>query len=273
MKQPLILITNDDGYRATGLRMLAEHLAELGRILVVAPQGPQSAVSHTITLHKPLRLNQIADGWYACSGTPTDCVYLGIHALCHTYKPSLVVSGINRGPNLGDDVFYSGTVAGAMEGLLLGYPAMAVSQAMPVETEFGAEGGIDYAPAARLARRIATEVLARGMPPAVLFNINVPAGYDERSGVRLVRLGRRLYGEAYSRRRDPRGRPYYWIGGADVGFEPVPGTDVTELDRGYATLTPVSVDLTHDGVLAELESWDLARHPAPPGGRDDTEGG
>lgn len=270
MKQPLIFITNDDGYHAPGIEALAKAMSRLGRILVVAPSGPQSAVSQTITLHKPLRLWRVRENWIACSGTPTDCVYLGIHAICRDEKPAIVVSGINRGPNLGIDVFYSGTVAAAMEGRLLGYPALAVSQDMTVREEFavgGPDKPVDYTPGADLAVEIVEHVLKQGMPTDLLYNLNVPAHYDRRRGVAIVRLGKRLYGEGYTRRDDPRGKSYYWIGGSEVTYEPLPDTDCTELANGRATLTPVRSDLTHEKALAEL-----ARVGLPGSGGDEGNG-
>jgi 5'-nucleotidase len=255
MRKPLIFITNDDGYQAPGIEALAASMSKLGRILVVAPSGPQSAVSQTITLHKPVRLWRVREDWIACSGTPTDCVYLGIHALCRDEKPDVVVSGINRGPNLGNDVFYSGTVAGAMEGRLLGYPALAISQDMTVREELSAGGPdepVNYAPAAELAVELVAHILHHDMPTDLLYNLNVPPHYERSRGLKLVRLGKRLYGEGYSRRDDPRGKAYYWIGGSDVSFEPIPETDCNELHNGYATLTPVRSDLTHEAGLDEL---------------------
>lgn len=257
---PLILVTNDDGVRAPGLRALVEALSDIGRVVVVAPEGPRSAVSHSITLHKPLRLWESQPGWYVCSGSPVDCVYLGVHAVCTEERPQIVVSGINRGANLGNDVFYSGTVAGAMEGLLTGLQAMAVSQKVSVEREFDFRGGleIDYSRAAELSARLAAKLFEHGLPRDTLLNVNVPPNYDPAMGVRVATLGRRIYDQGAIRGVDPRGRPYYWIGGSDSGHEDIPGSDCVLLEQGFATVTAVLADMTDKPTLERLEQWNLS---------------
>lgn len=261
--KPLILVTNDDGYDAPGIRALGEALRAVGRVVVVAPESQRSAVSHSITLHKPLRLWETAKDWWACSGSPVDSVYLGYHAVFKEQKPALVVSGINSGPNMGNDVFYSGTVAGAMEGLLLGLPSMAVSKGVKRVSGFSGQDAdaTDYGPAAALAVRLARKILAQGLPATTLLNVNVPLGYEPERGIRLATLGRRIYDEGAVERIDPRGRPYYWIGGSESGYEPIPGSDCVLFADGFATVTPVREDMTDTGMLDQLEDWHLEPEP------------
>lgn len=255
--EPHLLITNDDGIQAAGIEVLAARLSSLGRVVVVAPESPQSAVGHSITLHKPLRVHQLKPGWYVCSGSPVDCVYLGVNALFKDDRPTVVVSGINRGPNLGTDVLYSGTVSGAMEGRLLGIPSLAVSQTMASEQEFaGGDGAeLDFGPAAELAAKVVSAILDGSLKSPLLLNLNVPYDYDPQKGFRIATLGRRRYGNNAFKRIDPRGRPYYWIGGDVVGFDAISGSDCVEIDKGFATLTPVRADLTDTARLERLEEW------------------
>ncbi len=258
--EPTILVSNDDGWDAPGIRALTRALRSIGRVIVVAPQGQRSAVSHSITLHKPLRLWEEQPDVWVCSGSPVDCVYLGFHTVCKEHKPDIVVSGINRGANLGNDVFYSGTVAAAMEGLLVGLPAIAVSQHLDTSTEFygaGLHPDVDYSAAAQLTTRLAVHVLARRAPPTTLFNINVPPNYDVSRGLRVAKLGRRLYDQGAMESRDPRGRAYYWVGGSESGFDPIEGSDCVLLHEGFATVTPVKADMTDTALLQQLEDWHL----------------
>jgi 5'-nucleotidase len=252
-----IIVTNDDGYDAAGLRALVEALAPLGRVIVVAPASQRSAVSHSITLHKPLRLTEEAPDQYACSGSPADCVYIALNALCRDARPDLVVSGINRGSNVGFDVFYSGTVAGAMEGVILGIPGIAVSQTAGWESISNGDFDPirDYPRTARVAARLAAEVLERGLPAGIMLNVNVPCNYDPAKGVKVVRLGRLMYEQLVDERVDPRGVKYYWIGGEDEGYAETPGTDCVAIKEGYATVTPVTNELTHTAMMKELEEW------------------
>src|SRR6185295_9704683 len=197
-----------DGYDAPGLSALAEAVSCLGQVVVVAPDREQSGAGHALTLARPLRVQEVAALHYRVNGTPTDCVHLGVERLTGGRLPDLVISGINRGLNVGDDVTYSGTVAGALEGALLNVPAIAFS------TESVERGAVDYAPTAAFARTLCSEVLQRGLPTGVLLNVNVPAGALR--GVRVTRQGTRSYRAAVEERLDPAGRPYYWIGGADT---------------------------------------------------------
>lgn len=251
--RPLILCANDDGYFSRGLRAAADALSTFADVVVVAPETEQSATSHSLTLHRPLRLRKHEQDRYALDGTPADCVYLALHlgeggqgTKVLPRKPDLVVSGINRGINLGQDVFYSGTVAAAREGALRGIPAIAASCAVTVE-----EGNAVFDPshAAELLVSVAKRVLALpAIQPAFLFNLNVPAGPVK--GLRSTRLGTRLWTEAVDARTDPRGRPYYWIGGKGVSHELIAGSDTEAFDAGLASLTLLALDLARNDEVA-----------------------
>lgn len=244
----LILLTNDDGVRSPGLRALADALGVHGRVVVVAPDRNRSAVGHALTLEHPLRAEEIKPDVFSVDGTPTDCVNLGIHGLLKE-TPDLVVSGINRGSNLGDDITYSGTVCAAMEASLMGLPAIAVSLDC---SSFDVES-LDFA--ANYTQQLAGQVIRQGLPPDTFLNVNVPAG--ECLGVRLTRQGKRKYGDAVTIKQDPRGRHYYWIGGGDVGFESIPGSDCNALNDKMISVTPLHTNLTNDSSLAALSSWSL----------------
>lgn len=217
--------------------------------MVVAPDREMSAVSHSLTLHRPLRIREVEQGVFSVDGTPSDCVLLAVLQILDR-TPDLVVSGINSGPNLGDDVTYSGTVAGAMEGTLLGVPSIAVSVA-----EWGA---IRFEPAAEFVRRVVREVLRRGMPADTLLNINVPdQPFEAIQGVQITRLGRRLYRTAIVEKVDPRGRPYYWIGAQDPTWAGGEGTDFAAVAAGYVSISPLHLDLTQYEAVEELKQWEL----------------
>jgi len=244
----LILVTNDDGIQSPGLRVLADALQGLGRVVVAAPDRERSAISHALTLHAPLRAVEHAPNWWAIDGTPTDCVNLGIHGLLKE-TPDLVVSGINLGANLGDDLTYSGTVAAAMEATLMGVPAMAVSLA---GESFLAE---DFFWGGQWAAKLATLVLARGLPADTFLNVNLPAGRPR--GLRLTRQGKRRYADAVVQNLDPRGRAYYWIGVGDLSFQDLEGTDVYAVRRGLVSATPLHLDLTNYAAFERLRQWDV----------------
>src|SRR5262245_31361523 len=201
---PLILVSNDDGIHSEGIAALADVLRTLGEVVIVAPDRERSAVSHSLTLHRPLRVEELGAGRYAVNGTPTDCVNLAINGILPR-RPTLVVSGINKGANLGDDVTYSGTVSAAMEGTLLGVPAIAIS--LIGRTEFNFDGS------AAFAARLASWVIERGLPADTLLNVNVPGTGNgvPVHGFALTRMGRRRYGDAIVEKVDPRGKKYYWI--------------------------------------------------------------
>lgn len=250
---PLILVSNDDGIHSDGLAALAAALAPLGEVVVVAPDREQSACSHALTLHRPLRVNPVGGGRFTVDGTPTDCVNLAVNGILPR-RPALVVSGINRGANLGDDVTYSGTVSAAMEGTLLRIPAIAMSQV--------GRADYDFAPAAEFAARLAARVLEQGLPPDTLLNVNVPELTDGRrpSGVAYTRMGRRRYGDAIVEKLDPRGRKYYWIGGEELDFEQEEGTDFHAVNLGLISVTPIHLDLTN---YKSFESLTTLRVPWP----------
>jgi len=246
--RPLILCSNDDGIDAPGIRAAEEALADLGEVVVCAPDRERSAASHAISLDRPLRVTEVSPGRFAVSGTPVDCIYLAMLHVCPR-PPALVVSGINRGYNMGSDVFYSGTVAAAVEGAIRGTPALAVS------LDFRTALGGRYGDAARFTHAVAHAILEQGLPPATVLNVNVPPG--DLSGYRFTCLGRRIYRDLVDVRKDPRGRHYYWIGGPDIGHGDVPGSDCDAVANGHASITPLDLDLTHHGLLETLPGWKL----------------
>ncbi len=254
----VLLVTNDDGIHAAGLRALADALADLGDVFVIAPDRERSTIGHALTLHRPLRADQIGERRFAVNGTPSDCVNLGVLGLLPE-APAAVVAGINHGSNLGDDVTYSGTVSAAMEGTLLGVPSIAVSLQNP-ETGFEA--------AARIARLVTTRVLVEGLPPRTLLNVNVPSVAPK--GVRLTQLGHRVYKEKVVEQMDPRGRTHYWIGAGPPQWDQSDDTDTAAVDDGYASITPLHLDLTDVGALARMADWPralTAQYRARPRGR------
>ncbi len=245
MKRPLILLTNDDGYTSAGLAALRAAIEPLGEVWVVAPATEQSAISHAITLWDPVRIVEREERVYSVSGTPTDCVYVAVNHILDR-RPDLCVSGINHGANLGDDVMYSGTVAGAAEACLFDIPSVAVSLASYRSREFDK--------AADAARRVAQAVLNRGLPRGVLLNVNVPRDVAN-DHIQVTKLGRRTYGAQVTEKRDPRNKSYYWIGGAELGFDDIPGSDCNAISRDSITVTPVHLDLTHYRFMKELADW------------------
>jgi len=244
---PRILVTNDDGVQSEGIRVLAEALAPLGNVTIVAPMQEASAIGHALTLRRPLRLETIRPAVYGVDGTPTDCVNVAIAHVLHG-KPDLIVSGINLGWNLGDDVTYSGTVAGALEGALLGIPSIAVStQYKGRQHEFG--------PAATAAATLADAVVERGMPKFTLLNINVPFGPNK--GFRATVQAKRNHVTVVSERIDPRGRPYYWIEEGENDWEPHDRSDYQAVRDGYISITPLHPDMTARDALAYVEGLPL----------------
>lgn len=241
----VLLLSNDDGIHAAGLAALARALEDLGEVYVIAPEREQSACGHALTLHRPLRADRVQDRWFVVNGTPSDCVNLGVLGFLPE-APVLIVSGINHGSNLGDDVTYSGTVSAAMEGTLLGVPSIAVSLAH----------GVDFGDAARVARLIAARVLVEGLPAKTLLNVNVPTGAPR--GIRMTRLGHRVYMEKIVEQRDPRGRAHYWIGGGEPRWEALEGTDMSAVHEGFVAVTPLHLDLTHHRALAQMTDWSAA---------------
>jgi 5'-nucleotidase len=248
MSRPLILLSNDDGFFAKGLRAAKAALEKEADVVVVAPASEQSAASHALTLARPLRAFEAEPGVFAVDGTPADCVYLALHGAARFLprKPDVVVSGINRGVNLGQDVFYSGTVAAAREGALRGIPALAAS----------AHHHGDLARIGSLVVRLALALAKHhGRGRAPLLNLNVPEPWN--GDVSSAKLGTRVYEEIIDERKDPRGRAYYWIGGPGVTNSREPGTDTCAYDDGTASLTSLVLDLTHshdNGICVELAS-------------------
>lgn len=248
MGAPRILISNDDGYVSEGLRTLVDAIAPLGEVWVVAPEAEQSASSHAISIHRPLRIREVRERWYAVDGTPTDCSYVAINHLMKGGRPSLMLSGINHGPNLADDVTYSGTVAAAMEASILGVPAIAFSLV-------ARGGGMDFGPAARFAHRLAEAALGQHLPSNLLLNVNVPGGVEPTSYA-VTRLGKHSYGFEVVEKVDPRGRKYYWIGGNEYQHEDIPGSDCNAVLRdGIVSVTPLHLALTANEMRPLVEKW------------------
>jgi 5'-nucleotidase len=245
--KPRILVVNDDGIYGEGLRPLAAALAGLGRVTVVVPEKEQSAASHAITLHKPIRLRRIDEDFYIINGTPADCARFGTLCLLKE-KVDLVVSGVNRGANMGDDTLYSGTVGAAKEACFLGFKAMAVSLVQPAVRNFPA--------AARAARRIAALVLKNGLPENVCLNVNVPdRPWASLKPPVVTHLGRRVYGREHVPRLDPRGQAYYWMAGHVPKGILSPGSDLAAVRDGRVSVTPLRLDLTDGDALVALRSW------------------
>lgn len=245
-----ILISNDDGYLAPGIRTLAQHLRGVADITVVAPERDRSGASNSLTLDLPIRVTPADDGFYRVDGTPTDCVHLAITGLLKE-EPDMVVSGINAGANMGDDVLYSGTVAAAMEGRFLGYPAMAVSLASR-----GGHAFEHFESAARIAIELLARLQSHPLPSDTILNVNVPdLPWDELQGIEATRLGHRHKAEPVIKGADPRGRPIYWVGPAGAEQDAGPGTDFYAVRQGRVSVTPLKVDLTRHDMVAELANW------------------
>lgn len=252
-----ILVTNDDGVYSEGIKLLAralEGVTGVKEVIVVAPDREQSATGHSLTLGRPLRLQKLRENWYAVDGTPTDCVNLAVLFLLKDAKPDLVVSGINFGLNLGDDVTYSGTVSATFEGTLLGIPSIAFSQEI--------EEGYSFERSAAVAARFVQRVLEAPRPADMLLNVNFPAG--PASGVSFTRLGRRVYQQSVIEKEDPRGRKYYWIGGNEYQHDDIPGSDCNAVFRdNLISVTPLQLDLTADDLRPVIERWPIRFGPAP----------
>jgi len=249
-----ILVTNDDGVQAPGLLALAQEMRKLGTVTVMAPDRNWSAAGHVKTMDRPLRVREVklADGTSALTsdGAPSDCVALALLGVVKE-KVDLVVSGVNPNANIGHDVTYSGTVTAAMEAVIAAVPGIAVS----LDSKPG-HGELDYGPAARAAAKIVAKVIADGLPEGVLLNINVPHLEDaEIKGIQVTRQGLRVYRDALDERRDPRGRPYYWIGGEWPTGVDEAGTDFGALQAGYVSVTPLQLDLTALETMDSLKSW------------------
>ncbi|RMG04236.1 MAG: 5'/3'-nucleotidase SurE [Nitrospirae bacterium] len=247
---PLILVTNDDGIHSEGIRVLSEALNAIGKVVIVAPDREKSAVSHALTMHRPLLVEKMAEDTYAVNGTPTDCVVIAVEKILPG-RPDIIISGINRGANMGDDITYSGTVSAAMEGTLFNIPSIAIS--MPYE-----EGkGFQFATAANFARNLAEKILENGLPADTLLNVNVPnLPESEIKGVKFTRQGKRVYDNAIHDTLDPWGRKHYWIGGGTPSWEEDDNTDFSTVSAGFVSITPLHLDLTNYDALSHLrKDW------------------
>ena len=242
-----ILVSNDDGYLATGINALTDALERVADVVVVAPDRNRSAASSSLTLHTPLRVSEISENRYKVDGTPSDCVHLALTGFLE-HEPDLVVSGINHGANLGDDVIYSGTVAAALEGRFLGLPTIAVSLVGQNLKHFDA--------AARVASELVKKIDRTGLAPDLVLNVNVPdRPYDELRGLQATRLGFRHKSEQILKDSDPYGRPIYWVGPAGDGQDAGDGTDFHAIEQGYASVTPLRVDLTRHESVPVIADW------------------
>lgn len=242
-----ILLSNDDGYFATGLRILFDALTPLGPIDVVAPERDRSGASNSLTLDRPLTLRTAPNGFKFVNGTPTDCVHLAVTGLIEPL-PNLIVSGINHGANMGDDTVYSGTVAAATEGYLLGVPSIAVSLVGKEASHFDTAG--------RVARKIGEQLLAKPFGQPILLNVNVPdLPYEAIRGFKVTRLGKRHKAEPVIRSTNPRGEVVYWVGPAGAAQDNGPGTDFHAVGEGFVSITPLRLDLTHTDQLEAVRDW------------------
>jgi 5'-nucleotidase len=243
-----ILVSNDDGYLATGINVLTDALEAVADVVVVAPDRNRSAASNSLTLSDPLRVKRHSDDRYSVNGTPSDCVHLALSGLLDE-EPDLVVSGINHGANLGDDVIYSGTVAAAMEGRFLGLPTIAVSLV-------GEDRLRHFDTAGRVAAEMVQKIAAASLPSDVILNVNVPdRPYEDLAGIQAVRLGFRHKSEPVVKSKDAHGRTIFWVGPAGRGADSGEGTDFHAIEQGFVTVTPLSVDLTRHDSLPDLRDW------------------
>ena len=247
-----ILLSNDDGYFAPGIEILASTLAEIATVTVVAPERDRSGASNSLTLDRPMMLRRAANGYYFVNGTQTDCVHLAVTGMLEE-QPDMVVSGINLGANMGEDTIYSGTVAAATEGYLLGVPSLALS--------LTSKRGEHFATAARVARDLVERMQQQGFGEPVLLNVNVPdIPYAELKGLRVTRLGRRHKAEPAVKQQTPRGQTVYWVGAAGSAQDAGSDTDFHAVEAGYASVTPLQMDLTHSAQMARVDRW-LQRAP------------
>ena len=244
-----ILLTNDDGIDSPALMQLKRVLSPFGKVITIAPDRNQSATSQSLTLHRPLRIHDKGDDVYSVDGTPTDCVLVAFHGQLGD-KPDFVVSGINQGPNMGEDVFYSGTVAAAIEGVLQGVPGIAASLVTRAKS--------DFREPADIVGGLVRQVLERGLMRRLLLNINIPhRPRAELKGVKITRLGTHVYEDTLVRKVDPRGRDYFWIGGEDPVWRPDDGTDFHSVDAGFVSVTPLQLELTDHALRADMSEWGL----------------
>ena len=243
----IVLLTNDDGVNAKGLLALKKELSRIGQVWAVAPDREQSATSHSLTLQHPLRINKIGERFYSVDGTPTDAVMLAVHAILKR-RPDILISGINHGPNMGDDVSYSGTVAAAMEGTILNIPSIAVSN-VNWDAKY-------FESAARFVKKLAKFVLENGLPQYTFLNVNVPDRRQAAKGYKITRLGKRVYSDVVIEKIDPRGRNYYWIGEQTPIWEKkADDTDFAAIKKGYISITPLHLDMTDYKAMERMKDW------------------
>lgn len=247
----LILVTNDDGFFSRGIQILAENLRELGEVYIVAPDRDRSSVSHALTMHRPLRVDLIKEGCYSVNGTPTDCVVVGVKKILPR-QPDLLVSGINKGANLGEDITYSGTVSAAIEGTILGVPSFAISLV--------GERPFKYETASYYALKIARFILEKALPSDTLLNVNVPnKALQEIRGIKITKQGKRSYEDSIHEIFSPWGEKQYWIGGGIVSWQKMEGTDIQAIMEGYVSVTPLHIDLTNYSALAQLIKYEIEK--------------
>ena len=244
-------MSNDDGIHSEGLIALAQVLEDLGEVFVVAPDREQSAASHSLTLHRPLRIHEINSHWFSINGTPSDCIILGVNGILRDRKPDLIASGINKGANLGDDIIYSGTVSAAREGTLLGIPSFAIS--------IVSRNDFHFETASNFAKSLSRYILENGLPPNTVLNVNVPNVAEKKiKSFEITRQGRRIYSDVVVEKVDPRGKKYYWIGGGEPGYDASQGgTDFKAVNDNRISITPLSLDLTSYANVDELKTISL----------------
>ena len=243
----LILLTNDDGIHSEGLTLLANNLSQKYDVFTVAPERERTCVGHAITLHKPLRIREVDRGMFATNGTPVDCVFLGVKAVLKR-APDLIISGINKGPNMGQDVNYSGTVAAAQEGAFLGIPSLAVS--------LNARRNFYFADAIKIVQAIIEVVKENNFLESTFLNINVPnVPYSKMKGFMVTRLGKRIYNDKVIERTDPRGGKYYWIGGNGEQFDLMEGSDFYAIEHGFVSITPLGLDVTSIKSISRFQKY------------------
>ena len=258
MSKPLILVSNDDGITSKGIRALIEAMHEIGEVIVVAPDSPQSGMGHAITIGNPLRLSKtdifhnLGVEAYKCSGTPADCIKLGKHHVLKGRNPDLVVSGINHGSNLAISVLYSGTMSAAIEGAIEGYPSIGYSL-----SDFSQDA--DFSHAKEHIQHIAREVLKKGLMKGVALNVNIPPKQNENiKGIKICRQAKAHWEEEFDHRKDPYGRPYFWLAGNFVNNDKGEDTDVWAVDQNYISIVPCQYDLTAHHAIAQInDEWDI----------------
>jgi len=247
-----ILISNDDGIESPGILALAEGLSTLGKVVVVAPHRERSTAGHSLTLHKPLRINEVRSNYFAITGTPADCVYVATRRIMKK-KPDIIVSGINNGANLGNDIYYSGTVAAAREGAYWGVKSFAFSLCIGNLQK----SVLHWQSAVHFAKNIIPSAVKENYPVSMIINVNVPnLRLEEIKGLKISKQGRRYYSDNIDERIDPRHKPYYWLGGEYKGFEDIPGSDCVHVDQGYVSVTPLKIDSTDFEHLEEFKKWE-----------------